>query len=91
MAYEQRIVELEDRLVATKGALGRAALLERPAVLMRIKNAEDRLQALRGSVREWREAHDTYGVGQAYRECLLLYGGAEDACQAMSFDTLPGQ
>jgi hypothetical protein len=88
-AYEQRITELEQRLNATKAVLGRIQLLDRPAVRLRIAHMEDHLKELHEALSNWREAHDELGVGEAYRECLLLYGGASAACHALSFDTLP--
>jgi hypothetical protein len=88
-AYEQRITELEQRLEATKAVLGRVQALDRPAVRFRIAHMEEQLRGLRAAVRNWREARDEYGVGDAYRECLLLYGGAQAACHALSLDTLP--
>jgi hypothetical protein len=87
--YEQRITELKQRLEATKTTLGRIQLLDRPAVRLRIAHMENHLKELHEALANWREAHDELGVGEAYRECLLLYGGASAACHALSFDTLP--
>jgi len=87
--YAQRAAELEERLEATKAVLDRIQALDRPAVRRRIAHMEEQLEGLRAALREWREAHDAFGVGEAYRECLLLYGSAQAACHALSFDTLP--
>ncbi len=88
-AYEQRIGELGVRIDSLKAAVARHGVLGRPAVRRRIGQAEQQLAAMKEAVRIWRSAHDIYGVGQAYRECVLLYGGAQSACQSLSYDTLP--
>jgi len=88
-AYEQRIGELRVRVDSLKAVLARRGVLEGVGVRLRISQVEQHLNQLRESVRIWRSAHDQYGVGQAYRECLLLYGNAQSACQALSYDTLP--
>ena len=88
-AYEQRSGELRAELDSLKSVLGRRGLLGRVTVNRRISQVEQQLNRLNEAVRIWRSAHDQYGVGQAYRECLLLYGSAQSACQALSYDTLP--
>jgi hypothetical protein len=88
-AYEQRIGDLEARADSLKAAVARHGALAQVTVRRRIAQVEQQLAALKEAVRIWRAAHDQYGVGQAYRECLLLYGGAQSACQALSYDTLP--
>jgi predicted trehalose synthase len=88
-AYEQRIGELGARLDSMKAVLARRSVLGGVAVRLRISQVEQHLAKLKEAVRIWRSAHDQYGVGQAYRECLLLYGSAQSACQALSYDTLP--
>lgn len=88
-AYEQRIRELGARLDSMRVVLARRGVLGRPAVRLRIAQTEQQLSELNAALRIWRAAHDQYGVGQAYRECALLYGSAQSACQALSYDTLP--
>lgn len=88
-AYEQRIGDLGVRVDSLKAALARYGVLERIPVRRRISQVEQQLAALKESVRIWRLAHDAYGVGQAYRQCILLYGSAQSACRALSYDTLP--
>jgi hypothetical protein len=88
-AYEQRIRELGARLDSMRVVLARRRVLARPAVRLRIAQTEQQLSELKAALRIWRAAHDQYGVGQAYRECVLLYGGVQSACQALSYDTLP--
>jgi hypothetical protein len=88
-AYEQRIRELGARLDSLRVVLARRGVLGRPAVRLRIAQTEQQLSELNAALRIWRAAHDQYGVGQAYRECVLLYGSAQSACQSLSYDTLP--
>ncbi len=90
-AYERRIGELTAQLDSIKAVLGRRGLLGRIAVRRRISQIEQQLNSLSASVRIWRSAHDQYGAGQAYRECVLLYGAVQSACQSLSYDTLPPQ
>ena len=87
--YQQRINELQAQLDTTRAALARRGALQRLTVRLRTNQIEQELARLRASFQVWRDAHDQYGVGQAYRECLLLYGGARSSCQALSYDTLP--
>jgi len=89
--YEQRINELQARLDTTRAVLERRGGFDRLTVRLRTNQVEDELAQLRASVQIWRDAHDQYGVGQSYRECLLLYGSARSSCQALSYDTLPPQ
>jgi hypothetical protein len=88
-AYEQRIGDLRAEIDSLKNVLGRRGVSGRITVRSRISHVEQQLAALREAVRIWRSAHDAYGVGQAYRQCVLLYGSAQSACRALSFDTLP--
>jgi hypothetical protein len=88
-AYEQRIGELTARVDSLKAVLARRGVLGGVGVRLRISQVEQHLDRLNEAVRIWRSTHDQYGVGQAYRECLLLYGNAQSACQALSYDTLP--
>jgi hypothetical protein len=88
-AYEQRIRELRTRLDSMRVVLVRRGVLGRPAVRLRISQIEQQLSELNAAVRIWKDAHDQYGVGQSYRECVLLYGSVQSACQSLSYDTLP--
>ncbi len=88
-AYEQRVGELAARVDSMKAVLARRGPLSGVAVRLRISQVEQHLNQLNEALRIWHDAHDQYGVGQAYRECLLLYGSAQSACQALSYDTLP--
>ncbi|GEM_PF-2634002 len=87
--YEQHVSALEARLDSTKASLARHGVLSGVAVRLRIAQMEEHVNALKEALRIWHDAHDQYGVGQAYRECLLLYGRAQSTCQALSYDTLP--
>jgi hypothetical protein len=88
-AYEQRIADLGVRLDSLKAAVARHGVLRQVGVRLRISQVEQQLAALNEAVRIWQSAHDQYGVGQAYRQCVLLYGSAQAGCQALSYDTLP--
>jgi hypothetical protein len=91
LAYQQRIDSLQSKLDSTTLALQRHGVIGQIPVRLRVAQIERQLNALRAAVRIWRAGHDQYGVGQAYRECVLLYGQAQSACQSLSFDTLPPQ
>ena len=88
-AYDQRIRGMEVQLDSMRAVLARRGVLARLAVRLRISQIERQLSGLNAALRIWRAAHDQYGVGQAYRECVLLYGAVQSACQALSYDTLP--
>ena len=88
-AYEQRSSDLAAGLDSLKAVLARKGTLDQDSVRLRISEVEQQLSALNAALRIWRDAHDQYGVGQAYRECVLLYGRVHSACQALSYDTLP--
>jgi hypothetical protein len=89
--YEKRVEVLQARLDSAEAVLAWRGASAGMAVRLRIGQMEERLKALRAGLRIWRDAHDQYGLGQAYRECLLLYGSAQASCQALSYDTLPPQ
>jgi hypothetical protein len=88
-AYEQRIGNLRARVDSLKVVLARRGVLGQVGVRLRISQVEQNLNQLNEAVRIWRAAHDQYGVGQAYRECVLLYGSVQSSCQSLSYDTLP--
>ncbi len=87
--YERRSSNLAAKLDSLKAVLARKGALEEASVRLRISEVEQQLSALNAALRIWRDAHDQYGVGQAYRECVLLYGRVQSACQSLSYDTLP--
>jgi hypothetical protein len=87
--YEKRINELQARLDTTRAALVRRGGLARLTVRLRTNQLEEELARLRAAFQVWRDAHGQYGMGQSYRECLLLYGSARASCQALAYDTLP--
>lgn len=89
--YEQRVKVLQARLDSTEAVLAWRGEPAGVAVRLRIEQMKEEIKALTAGLRIWRDAHDQYGVGQAYRECLLLYGSAQASCQALSYDTLPPQ
>jgi hypothetical protein len=89
--YAERINQLQARLDTTRAVLVRRGGLDRLTVRMRTNQLEEELAQLRAAFQIWRDAHDQYGTGQSYRQCLLLYGGARSACQALAYDTLPPQ
>ncbi|HTW91140.1 MAG TPA: hypothetical protein VMH22_05470 [bacterium] len=89
--YEQRVKVLQARLDSIEAVLAWRGVPAGVAVRLRIGQMEEQLKALTAGLRIWRDAHDQYGVGQAYRECLLLYGSVQASCQALSYDTLPPQ
>ena len=89
--YEQRVNGLQVELDSLKAVLGRRGAPGRLAVRLRVAQVEQELSALRAAEQIWSAGHDQYGVGQAYRECVLLYGSVQSACQALSYDTLPAQ
>jgi len=89
--YQSRLDSLTVRLDTLKAALARRGAISGLAVRRRISSIDQQISDLRRALRIWNSAHDQYGIGQAYRECLLLYGGAQAACQSLSYDTLaPG-
>ena len=87
--YEQRTDQLEQKLETLQDMLGRVQVLDRPGVRQRIRYIESQLDELRGAIERWRQARDGQGVGQAYRDCIMLYGRAQAACEVLSYDTLP--
>ncbi len=87
--YQRRIDSLTARVDSLKAVLARRGALGEVAVRSRISQIDQQISDLNRALRIWRDAHDQYGVGQAYRECLLLYGGVQAACQSLSYDTLP--
>jgi hypothetical protein len=87
--FEERAAQLTASVDSLKAALTRAGLVAKLPVARRLEATEARLSELRYTLRRWRDARDEEGRGQAYRDCLLLYGKAQSACQALSFDTLP--
>ena len=89
--YEQRINELQARLDTTRAVLVRRGGLDRLTVRLRTSQLEEELARLRAAFEVWRNAHDQYGMGQSYRECVLLYGSARSSCQALAYDTLSPQ
>jgi hypothetical protein len=89
--YTERINELQARLDTTRAVLVRHGGLGRLTVRLRTNQLEEELAQLRAAFQIWRDAHDQYGMGQSYRQCLLLYGSARASCQALAYDTLPPQ
>jgi hypothetical protein len=89
--YTERINELQARLDTTRAVLVRRGGLDRLTVRLRTNQLEEELAQLRAAFQVWRDAHDQYGMGQSYRQCLLLYGSARASCQALAYDTLPPQ
>lgn len=82
-AYEQRAEELEVEADSLAEALERVGLLQQPFVRTQLGRVEHEVQALRVAVEKWKSARTTSAQGQAYRECVLLYGRASGACAVL--------
>jgi len=89
MAYEARADSLSVGADTLEDVLGRAGLLEQPGIRRRLARLNEEIDALRTAVERWRAARDSNGQGQAYRECILLYGRASGVCDALRIDTAP--
>ena len=82
-AYEKRAEELEVEADSLAEALERVGLLQQPFVRAQLGRVEHEVKALRVAVEKWKSARTTSAQGQAYRECVLLYGRASGACAVL--------
>ena len=82
-AYEKRAGELEAEADSLASTLERVGLLQQPFVRAQLERVEQEVYALRVAVEKWKSARTTSAQGQAYRECVLLYGRASGACAVL--------
>jgi hypothetical protein len=82
-AYEKRAGELEAESDSLARVLERVGLLQQPFVRAQLERVEQEVYALRVAVEKWKSARTTSAQGQAYRECVLLYGRASGACAVL--------
>jgi hypothetical protein len=87
-AYEQRIVDLEAGAAGLRQRMDRAGTLGRPDVQERLRLLEADVENLRAAVARWKVEHNRANQGEAYRQCILLYGKASGVCQSLAPDTV---
>lgn len=66
-----------------------ADALRKPGLLRRLAALEGEIDALKIAIDKWRATRGKYGEGQAYRECVLLYGRASGVCADLSEEAAP--
>lgn len=90
-AYRQRVADLKGlagRLRARLTVAGREA---RPAVKERLQMVDEQIHALEQAIGHWEVVINPDERAGAYRQCILFYGKASGACDALASDTLGGK
>lgn len=91
VAYEQRTAELQTRVEDLRRRMQAAGTSERREVKARLAEFEQQLRELKRAIDQWRVARGGDAPDAAYRQCILLYGQARGACNALAPDTLIGK
>jgi hypothetical protein len=65
-----------------------AGSAERRDVKARIAESERLILELQRAIEQWRVARGGDAPDAAYRQCILLYGRATGACDALALDTM---
>lgn len=89
--YEQRVTELQARADSLKERVRAAGSAERRDVKARIAESERLILELQRAIEQWRVARGGDAPDAAYRQCILLYGRATGACDALALDTMIGR
>lgn len=89
--YEQRMTELRAWADSLKERMKAAGTAERRDVKARVAEAERLISELQRAIEQWRVARGGDAPDAAYRQCILLYGRARGACDALASDTMIGK
>ena len=89
--YEQRATELRATADSLKQRMEAAGAAERRDVKARIAEVERLISEFQRAIAQWRIARGGDAPDAAYRQCLLLYGQAQGACQVLAADTIIGK
>jgi len=90
-AYQARADSLRARADSVRQRLEQAGLLSRRSVRTHLALLEDEIIALERTIEVWRKSKKLRGEVDLHRQCVLLYGRASAACNALAADTLPGE
>lgn len=89
--YQARADSLRARADSVRRQLERAGLLSRPSVKAHLALLEDEIIALERTIEVWRKSKKLRSEVDLHRQCVLLYGKASSACNALAADTLMGE
>lgn len=86
--FQARADSLRVQADGLRERLERTGRLTRASVRARLELLEDEIISLERTVEMWRKSRPARAGRDAYRQCVLLYGEASAACQALAQDTL---
>jgi len=86
--YEARADSLRARADSVRRQLERTGLLSRRPVKTHLALLEDEIVALERTIEVWRKSKKLRGEVDLHRQCVLLYGKASGACDALAADTM---
>ena len=87
-AYQARADSLRARADSVRQRLEQAGLLSRRSVRTHLALLEDEIIALERTIEVWRKSKKLRGEVDLHRQCVLLYGKASAACDALAADTM---
>jgi hypothetical protein len=86
MVYADRADSLSSAVDSLSAQLGRAGLLKRPGMSLRLTRLGEEIDGLRQAIARWNEAQHGYDRDQAYHECILIYGRASGICEGLKVE-----